>query len=118
MNKSFNREMGKKAEDLACLELQKKGYQIVKRNFQNKFGEIDIIAQNKNILVFVEVKAKTGFNFGTPEEMVGRRKLTKIRSMATIYNKGKEVNCRIDIVAVVLDSAGSLLRLTHYENVY
>ena len=116
--KAFNRKMGKLAEDLVCLELQKKGYQIIKRNFQNRFGEIDIIAQIKDVLVFVEVKAKTGINFGLPEEMVGRGKLSRIRAMATIYNKGKEVNCRIDVVAVVLDANGNLLRLTHYENVY
>jgi len=53
--KAFNREMGKKAEDLAVKALVKKGFQIIKRNFQNKFGEIDIIAKDKDILVFVEV---------------------------------------------------------------
>lgn len=110
--------MGKLAEDLASQELAKKGYQIIKRNFQNRFGEIDIIAKQKNVLVFVEVKAKTGDNFGMPEEMVGRGKLGKIRAMATIYNHGKEVNCRIDVIAVVLDESGNLQRLTHYENVY
>jgi putative endonuclease len=116
--KALNRQLGKLAEDLACLELSKKGYEILKRNFQNRFGEIDIIAKHNNVLVFVEVKAKTGTNFGLPEEMVGRGKLAKVRSMATIYNQGKEVNCRIDVVAVVLDDQGNLQRLTHYENVY
>ena len=116
--KAFNREMGKKAEDLAVKALVKKGFQIIKRNFQNKFGEIDIIAKDKDILVFVEVKAKSGIEFGLPEEMIGKGKLAKIRHMATIYNNGKEVKCRIDIVAVVLDLEGNLFRLTHYENVY
>jgi len=50
--------------------------------------------------------------------MIGKGKLAKIRHMATIYNNGKEVKCRIDIVAVVLDLEGNLFRLTHYENVY
>ena len=116
--KAFNKKKGSLAEDLACAELTKKGYQIVKRNFQNRFGEIDIIAQNNDVLVFVEVKAKTGENFGLPEEMISKGKLAKIRHMAAIFTNGQEVQCRIDVVAVVLDMNGDLVRLTHYENVY
>ena len=110
--------MGKLAEDLACQELIKKDYQIIKRNFQNRFGEVDIIAQDKKVLIFVEVKAKTGENFGLPEEMISKGKLAKIRHMASIYTNGQEVQCRIDVVAVVLDMNGDSVRLTHYENVY
>ena len=115
--KAFNRQTGKLAEDVATDALIKKGYTILERNFSNKFGEIDIIARDKNILVFVEVKAKIGTNFGLPEEMVGKGKLYKIRNMATMYMKGENIPCRIDVVAIVLDEDGTVVRFTHYENV-
>lgn len=116
--KRFNRQTGTSAEDIAAHELQKKGYSVLERNFRNKFGEIDIIAQNKTTLVFVEVKSKIGDDFGTPEEMISPGKLQRIRNMATIYMKGESIPCRIDVVAIVLDEDEHVVRLTHYENVY
>ena len=116
--KVFNRLTGRIAEDIAARTLSEKGYVILKRNFANRFVEIDIIAQDKETLVFVEVKAKTGIEFGLPEEMVSRGKLQRVRNMATLYMKGKSVVCRIDVVAIVLNNLNEVVRLTHYENVY
>lgn len=116
--KKFNRIVGSKAEEYASRALIEKGYAIVKRNFSNRFGEIDIIAKDGETLVFVEVKAKTGNRFGTPEEMVSKWKLNQIRKMAEIYTKGKTLACRIDVVAIILSPNIELLRLTHYQNVY
>ncbi len=116
--KAFNRATGRLAEELASSALKKKGYTILQQNFANRFGEIDIIAQDHNTLVFVEVKAKTGVEFGSPEEMISPAKLQKIRNMATVYTEGKSVSCRIDVIAVVLNLDDDLVRLTHYENVY
>lgn len=116
--KYYNRQTGQLAEDYASQELIDKGYQILQRNFTNRFGEIDIIAKDKDILVFVEVKAKKGIEFGLPEEMVSSYKLRKVKNMALIYMKGKNLPCRIDVVAIILSPANKLLRLTHYENVY
>ena len=118
MKKFFNRRTGFLAEDLAVAALKEKGYIILERNFANRFGEIDIIAKDKNVLVFVEVKAKTGADFGLPEEMVGKKKLEKIRHMAVIYTKGKTLPSRLDVIAIVFNNNNQLLRLTHYENVY
>jgi len=118
MRKSFNRETGRRAEDLAVEMLKKKGYKILERNFSNRFGEIDIIAKEGNIFVFVEVKAKTGTGLGLPEEMVNKSKLQKVRNMGAFYMQDKKSPCRIDVVAVVLDRTGIPFRLTHYENVY
>lgn len=115
--KFLNRATGRLAEDAAACALEDKGYEILERNFANRFGEIDIIAKDKNTLVFVEVKAKKGTVFGLPEEMVSRGKLNKIRNMATIYMNGQDLPCRIDVVAVILSEDNSVLRLTHYENV-
>ena len=116
--KQFNRKTGASGENIAANHLSQKGFIVLERNFSNKFGEIDVIARDKDILVFVEVKTKIGTEFGSPEEMISPGKLHRIRSMATIYTEGKEVPCRIDVVAIVLDEDNSVRRLTHYENVY
>lgn len=113
-----NRETGRLAETLASKALIEKGYHILESNFSNRFGEIDIIAKDKGTLVFVEVKAKKGEEFGLPEEMISPHKLRKVKNMAVIYMKGDTLPCRIDVVAVVLSLEGDLVRLTHYENVY
>lgn len=116
--KSNNRETGRLAEDLAGKALLEKGYRIIENNFSNRYGEIDIIAKDKETLVFVEVKAKKGADFGLPEDMISPGKLKRVKNMATIYMKGKILPCRIDVVAVVLSQDNNLIRLTHYENVY
>jgi putative endonuclease len=115
--KTFNRSTGRAAEAIATRALQEKGYSILERNFSNRFGEIDIIAKDKNTLVFVEVKAKTGIEYGIPEEMINPGKLQRIRNMAMVYLNGKSLPCRIDVVAIVLGTNNEVLRLTHYENV-
>lgn len=118
MTKFQNRETGRLAEGLAVRALKNKGYKILETNFQNRFGEIDIIAQDKKMLVFVEVKAKKGEQYGLPEEMVNKGKLKRIQHMALVYLKGKSLPCRIDMVAIILSPSNGLVRLTHYENVY
>lgn len=115
--KTQNRAIGRLAENLAAESLVKKGFEILERNFSNRFGEIDIIAKDKDILVFVEVKAKKGIEFGMPEEMINARKLNKVRHMATIYMNGESLPCRIDVVAIVLSDTNGLVRLNHYQNV-
>ncbi|MDO8573507.1 MAG: YraN family protein [Candidatus Daviesbacteria bacterium] len=116
--KQDNRKVGFLAENLAVEALKKKGYEILEQNFSNKFGEIDIIANDKGILVFVEVKAKKGVDFGLPEEMINAYKLGKIKKMAEVYLNGKTLPCRIDVVAIILSETNELLSLNHYENVY
>jgi putative endonuclease len=113
-----NKVVGKIGEDLAANLLKEKGYQIVDRNWGNKWGEIDIIARLKGVTVFVEVKTKVGENFGPPEEMVNPRKLRQIQRMASLYNKVGSNQKRIDIVAVVLNEDLSVNRINHYECVY
>lgn len=116
--KTLNRSTGRAAEEIAARALREKGYTILERNYSNRFGEIDIIARDSGTLVFVEVKAKTGIEFGLPEEMIGPGKLQRIRNMATLYMNGQSLPCRIDVVAIVLGTNSEVRRLTHYENVY
>jgi putative endonuclease len=98
---------GKLAEDYAVKLLTQKGYKIVDRNFHSRFGEIDIIATDREYLVFVEVKARWSPKYGLPEEAVTHQKLYKIRKTADYYClinfiKGKLM--RIDVVALEIEN--------------
>lgn len=118
MSKFQNKLIGKIGEDLARDYLVKQGYQIVAANFHTRFGEIDIIAQDKDILVFVEVKTKVGLDFGPPEAMFTPRKYDRVKRMATVYLKGRDVPCRIDMIAIVLDPTHQPISINHYQNPY
>ena len=118
--KSNNKVTGNRGEDLAVAYLQKKHYLIIERNFRTRFGEIDIICKEAQTLVFVEVKTKIGHDFGEPEEMVGKSKIAKVKRMGEVYlqDKGLNVGCRVDVVAIVLENSGSVEKLEHYQAVY
>ena len=124
--KQFNYLKGQVGEEAAAEFLRKKGYQILERNFYTKFGEIDIIAKEKRKgatlpkTVFVEVKTKSGEEFGEPWEMVDERKIGRVRRMAELYLMKKrlgEVACRIDVVGVWLDIEGEVEKIEHWEDV-
>ena len=96
--------LGKRGEDLACAELEKLGYVIVDRRFRTRCGEIDIVARDGGVLVFVEVRARSGSRFGTPFESVTWQKRQRISRMAASYLCAKRMAgtaCRFDVVAVV-----------------
>lgn len=118
MTKTLNKSTGKIGEDLAADLLIKKGYQILDRNWGNKWGEIDIIARDKDIIVFAEVKTKVGINYGFPEEMVNSRKLTQIQKLGASYPLAKNSPLRIDVVAIILSPNFTLQSIKHYEAVY
>ncbi len=94
---------GKRAENLAVNLLSDKGYKIIDRNFKSRFGEIDIVAEKDNCLIFIEVKARWSPKFGAPEEAVTPSKLQKIRRTGEYYsllhpNLSKKL--RIEVVAL------------------
>lgn len=118
MSKFQNKSTGKIGEDLACEFLIKNDYKILERNWGNKWGEIDIIAKDKEIIVFVEVKTKIGVNFGTPEEMINTHKINQIQRLASTYPQSQNAQLRIDVIAVILNSDYSLQSLSHHQAVY
>ena len=104
MPKDARVSLGKLGEDLACEELQRRGYRIVDRRFRTRCGELDIIARDGNVIVFVEVKARTDGNFGDPSESITWRKRRRLAQMAASYLSRKQLGeapCRFDVVAVV-----------------
>lgn len=117
--KEFNLQTGKIGEDIAQKYLKKQGYKILERNFKTKYAEIDLVARQKNELVFVEVRTKKGEAFGTPEESLNQRKLRKLWWNARGYtNKIRwQGPYRIDAVCIVLNLDNSFVRLNHYQNI-
>ncbi len=111
---------GNRGEDIATEYLWKKGYKIIERNFRTRFGEIDIVCRDGQTLVFVEVKTKIGHDFGEPEEMVNKSKIVKVKRMGEVYlqDKGLDVSCRVDVVAIVIENSWSVEKIEHYQAVY
>lgn len=106
---------GQIGEELATELLKKKSYKILQRNYKNVLGEIDIIAKDKDYLVFVEVKFRNTRMFGRASEAVNKRKQHKIRQVALLYLKQKrqlESNVRFDVVEVYDNE------INHIENAF
>lgn len=95
--------VGKQGESLAAEFLRKNGYRIVKNNFRNRYGEIDIIAIEGKTLVFIEVKTKTNSKFGNPVMAVDLRKQRQLSKTAIMYLTQKRLNdcpARFDVVGI------------------
>lgn len=114
-----NLEVGRYGELRASRYLERKGYDILDKNFRNSFGEIDIVAQSERYIVFVEVKTRCDFSYGQPIESVGIQKVKKIRGVAEFYmakKKAYQYQPRFDIIEVVLDEERVFIR--HTENAF
>ncbi|MBI3385219.1 YraN family protein [Candidatus Gottesmanbacteria bacterium] len=100
--------------------LQKHNYQIITKNFRTKFGEIDIVALEGNVLVFVEVKCRTNTVFGLPFEAVNSAKLRQIAKAGEIYqfkNKNSPQSVRIDVISILLSPGGEALNVEVLKDV-
>lgn len=107
-------------EDLAVTYLQKKGYQIIERNFRKRYGEIDIIAQKDDTLVFVEVKTRKSAQFGTPFEAITYWKLKSLIKTAELYSMmypRLPKQLRIDGISILLNSDNKAVTIEHVENI-
>jgi len=112
-------EVGKLGEKAAQKFLKKKGYRIRETGFRCRHGEIDIIAQKNDYLVFVEVRTKTSLEFGTPEESITQAKKERLIASALTYTTSRNnlpSLWRIDFVAVELDDKGKRRRIELIEN--
>lgn len=99
-----NRKIGLEGESAACDYLVNKGYTIVERNYACKLGEIDIVAQKQNLLVFVEVKTRETTKFGMPFEAVTSSKIKNIIAVAKYYlmcHKCSGMDIRFDVISIL-----------------
>jgi putative endonuclease len=111
--------LGKEGERLAERYLQKKGYKLVERNYRCTAGELDLIVLDQRVVVFVEVKTRTGHRFGTPLEAVEFRKQRKMIQAAQFFLAEKRLqhrDARFDVVGV--SWAGREPFVEHIENAF
>ena len=113
------RDTGILGEQLARGFLEKRGYHIRETNYRCPEGEIDIVAEHGDSLVFIEVRAKGSLEFGTPEESITPAKMERLRAVAAHYRQTHDnlpSSWRIDVVAVELDRKHKVSRIELIEN--
>lgn len=118
-----NKIKGKYGEDIAVNYLIKNKYKIIQRNYHfSRYGEVDIIALDKNTLCFIEVKTRSNDKFGTPFEAVTKTKLNKIYKCAMSYISKPDIKIksfRIDAISVLLfgDADSKAPEIAHIKNI-
>lgn len=104
--------LGRLGEDLACLELERRGHTILERRFRTGQGELDIVSQHNGVTVFVEVRAKSNATFGDGAESVTLQKQQRLVKMAELYvarHALEESPCRFDVVSIDAESEPPLV---------
>ena len=111
---NHRQQFGTAAESIAASHLMKLGYQILEKNYRTKFGEIDLIAKDKDTIVFVEVKARNTGTFGHPKGAVTYRKQHKISMAALKYlqtTRRMGASARFDVVAICSDNGAATVEI-------
>jgi putative endonuclease len=106
--------LGKSGEDLACRELERRGYAIVARRYRVRGGELDVIARDGETIVFVEVKTRVGRKFGEASEAVTPLKQLRMTRLAEEYlmrHHLADCPCRFDVVSVHIDAGAQVVEV-------
>lgn len=113
---THNQRIGKWGEDTAVEFLVQRGYEIVTRNARTPYGEIDIVARQGDVILFVEVKTRTSNKMGLPEESITPRKREHMLAAADHYAAEHEIDhWQIDVIAIE-GKPGTTPRITYFEN--
>ncbi|MEK7167235.1 MAG: YraN family protein [Patescibacteria group bacterium] len=115
------RKIGNLGEKIAKQYFKKQGYKIIKQNFTNRMGEIDLIVKDKDQFVFVEVKTRTNQNFGYPEESIDSRKQSKIIRTAQNFLFEKKIfseNYRFDVISIELNQSTQKAIIKHIKDAF
>ncbi|HNT34119.1 MAG TPA: YraN family protein [bacterium] len=113
------RKKGSRYEDLAEAYLSEKGYRILERNIHSRYGEIDIVAEDGSVIVFVEVRMRSRNDYGSPAESITPSKMRKILREAEMYlveNSLLDRDARLDVISI-LDRGQGTPEITHLTNV-
>lgn len=114
---SHNQEVGKWGEETAADWLRKNNYEIIGRNIRTPYGEIDIVAKQKDVIVFVEVKTLTSSKNFFPEHQITKRKREHMFNAAQHYSAENKIDhWQIDVISVEGKQAENS-KVTHFENV-
>jgi putative endonuclease len=117
--KNSRKATGDRAEKIVKNYLEERGYRVLEQNYKTKYAEIDIIAQKQGNLFFVEVRSRTGEDFGSPEETIRGRKSWKLKQNALAYAFFKKYRgpYQIDLACVVFDQNQKPQRVSYFENI-
>ena len=116
-----NKETGRLGENIAKCYLLEKGCSILETNYSTRYGEIDIIAKDGKLVIFIEVKTRRGIKFGYPREAVDKHKQLKIRNMAEFYILRKDIRdipMRFDVIEVFLDENNNTKSISQLKNAF
>lgn len=121
MSMFLAKTIGDKGEEYAVKHLRKQGYKIVVRNYRKRYGEIDIIAENKEYIVFVEVKTRHENSMTQPVDAVDKRKRMRLIKTASAFLSENETEkfCRFDVCEVYVKSENlKLISINYIENAF
>jgi len=115
------RNIGKLGEDVAVKYLENHGYKILERNYRKPWGEIDIVAQQSDELVFVEVKTQNQEFEWRPEENVTRHKKRQLSKIINTYLKEhrvySEIDFRVDVLGIIINDKTKIAQIEHIQNI-
>ena len=119
--KGFNKDIGNYGEDLSFEFLKRNGYSILSRNFRNRCGEIDIICKKDDLIIFVEIKSRYNYNYGSPIEAITYSKQKQIIKLCKFYiyiNKLINYNFRFDVIEVFFNKDNNLYSINHITDAF
>jgi putative endonuclease len=119
MSDDARHSLGSLGEQLAAEHFERLGYRVVARNYRTRFGELDLVVTDDDVIVFCEVKTRRDGS-GAPWDNLGEAKRRQVRSMgatwlAEVHGRPRTAELRFDAVGVVIDGGGALVRLEHLE---
>ena len=116
----YKQNLGQLGENAAVKFLKRKKYKIISRNFKNYYGEIDIIAKNKDYTVFVEVKTRTSCDYGYAAQAVDKRKQNKLFILAQTYlGDAYDTDVRFDVIEVYVNKEKHKVeKINHIKNAF
>lgn len=116
---NYNRQFGNWGEQVAAQFLELHGFDILNRNYRTPYGEIDLIAQKEDMIIFVEVKTRSGKEFGMPEDAVTPQKRAHLSQSVQYYwqqNDEMKVDWRIDVISILKNRNQTQPEVTWFEN--
>lgn len=115
---AIHNELGKKGEEISVKFLQKKGYEILERNWRYKKAEVDIIARKNKVLAIVEVKTRSSNYLGNPQDFVSRKKIKLLVEAVNEYvtSRDLDIEVRFDIIAIIKNQ--KKLEVEHLEDAF
>jgi len=130
MAETYKKTIGNEGEEIAAKYIIKNNYKIIKRNYREKYGEIDIISKDSDgSLVFIEVKTMVGLDDSLkgliPEDNFTRAKLKKMQRICQVFANNhqklidEENGWRMDLIAILFESEkdGAPVKIRHYKNI-